>query len=91
MASLKDAGNALFAAGDVSAAVSKYIEALDVITTAPAGADDGTQALCASLHNNLAACYLRLEEPARALVHATEALSCDPTLVKVGVYRVLFA
>lgn len=85
-AGLKDAGNALFTAGDVSGAISKYDEALRLISgasdSAAAGAED-SPSLAASLHNNLAACWLRAEDPARALEHADTALTFEPSLVKV--------
>jgi valyl-tRNA synthetase len=84
-ATLKDAGNALFTAGDVPGAISKYDEALKLTTGASdsAAAGEDSRTLVASLHNNLAACWLRLEDPARALEHADAALTFEPSLVKV--------
>ena len=42
-----------------------------------------TPAVLATLHSNLAACYLRLDEPTLALKHCDDAIAIDATLTKV--------
>jgi hypothetical protein len=82
---LKDEGNSLFASGRVTDAVMKYNEALSaaagVRTATEVGTDAGT--LVANIHNNLAACYLKLEQPELAFEQCEKALAIDSGLVKV--------
>lgn len=79
---LKEAGNTAFAAGATVEAVHRYTEALAALE----GAGDAPEAaaLAATLHNNLAAAFLRAERPGDALAQAELALSIDTTLTKVG-------
>ena len=83
--SLKEEGNALFKAGAVPDAIAKYNAALDA---AAAEATDSSVSgkLAADVHNNLAACFLKLEQPEAALLHCDRALAIEPGMLKV-MYR----
>ncbi|NWH67821.1 UN45A protein, partial [Geococcyx californianus] len=67
-AQLRERGNALFQAGEHGAALAAYTRALDLCDTEPERA---------VLHRNRAACYLRLEDYAKAEADATKAIEAD--------------
>ncbi|XP_064525469.1 protein unc-45 homolog A isoform X1 [Pseudopipra pipra] len=70
---LRARGNALFQAGDHGAALAAYTEALSLSDAAPERA---------VLHRNRAACYLKLEDYAKAEADATKAIEADGRDVK---------
>uniref|UniRef100_A0A8C3VDY6 Protein unc-45 homolog A n=1 Tax=Catharus ustulatus TaxID=91951 RepID=A0A8C3VDY6_CATUS len=70
---LRARGNALFQAGDHGAALAVYTEALSLSDAA---------AERAVLHRNRAACYLKLEDYAKAEADATKAIEADGRDVK---------
>lgn len=80
---LKEEGNSHFAAGRIAEAFSAYLSALETLKSS--GGDE--PALAAAVHNNAAACCLKLERPADALTHCDAALVIDPLLVKVRFVR----
>uniref|UniRef100_H3D3P0 Unc-45 myosin chaperone A n=1 Tax=Tetraodon nigroviridis TaxID=99883 RepID=H3D3P0_TETNG len=77
-AALKEEGNALFKAGDLSGAVCCYTKALDL---------SGSQSESAVLYRNRSACYLKLEANSEAAADATKALDSDPGDVKARFRR----
>lgn len=70
---LKEDGNAFFKAGDMQEALCCYSKALKL-------SDSKTET--AVLHRNRSACYLKLEEYAKAEADASKALDTDPGDVK---------
>jgi tetratricopeptide (TPR) repeat protein len=76
---LKAQGNTLFSKGDYSKAVETYNEAFEGIKHTDVQYEQGV------LKSNIAACWLKLEEWAKAVEEATAALEClglaDPGLV----------
>lgn len=62
-ATLKEEGNVLFKAGDLSGAVCCYTKALNL---------SGSQSESAVLYRNRSACYLKLEEYSEAAADATK-------------------
>lgn len=62
-AALKEEGNALFKAGDLSGAVCCYTKALNL---------SDSQSESAVLYRNRSACYLKLEEYSEAKADATK-------------------
>uniref|UniRef100_A0A8C4P6Z5 Unc-45 myosin chaperone A n=1 Tax=Dromaius novaehollandiae TaxID=8790 RepID=A0A8C4P6Z5_DRONO len=65
---LREQGNALFQAGDHAAALAAYTQALSLC--------DG-ESERAVLHRNRAACYLKLEDYAKAEADASKAIEAD--------------
>uniref|UniRef100_A0A663MPQ7 Protein unc-45 homolog A n=1 Tax=Athene cunicularia TaxID=194338 RepID=A0A663MPQ7_ATHCN len=72
-AQLRERGNALFQAGDHAAALAAYTEALSLCEAEP------EQAV---LHRNRAACYLKLEDYAKAETDASKAIEANGRDVK---------
>lgn len=70
---LKEDGNAFFKAGDMQEALCCYSKAIKL-------SDSKTET--AVLHRNRSACYLKLEEYAKAEADASKALDTDPGDVK---------
>uniref|UniRef100_A0A663MS96 Unc-45 myosin chaperone A n=1 Tax=Athene cunicularia TaxID=194338 RepID=A0A663MS96_ATHCN len=70
---LRERGNALFQAGDHAAALAAYTEALSLCEAEP------EQAV---LHRNRAACYLKLEDYAKAETDASKAIEANGRDVK---------
>ncbi|XP_074693529.1 protein unc-45 homolog A isoform X1 [Strix aluco] len=70
---LREQGNALFQAGDHAAALAAYTEALSLCEAEPERA---------VLHRNRAACYLKLEDYAKAEADASKAIEADGRDVK---------
>ncbi|KAK0141546.1 Protein unc-45 A [Merluccius polli] len=77
-ASLREEGNALFKAGDVRGAAGCYTAAMKLC---------GVRAERAVLYRNRSACYLRMEDYARAEADASQALDTDPGDVKARFRR----
>ncbi|NXA23228.1 UN45A protein, partial [Ibidorhyncha struthersii] len=65
---LRERGNALFQAGDHAAALAAYTQALSLCDAEPERA---------VLHRNRAACYLKLEDYAKAEADASKAIEAD--------------
>uniref|UniRef100_A0A669PKM0 Protein unc-45 homolog A n=1 Tax=Phasianus colchicus TaxID=9054 RepID=A0A669PKM0_PHACC len=65
---LRERGNALFQAGDHGAALAAYTRALSLCQAEPERA---------VLHRNRAACYLKLEDYAKAEADASKAIEAD--------------
>ncbi|XP_054025005.1 protein unc-45 homolog A [Dryobates pubescens] len=70
---LRERGNALFQAGDHAAALAAYTEALSLCDAEPERA---------VLHRNRAACYLKLEDYAKAEADASKAIEASGRDVK---------
>ncbi|XP_062847281.1 protein unc-45 homolog A [Trichomycterus rosablanca] len=75
---LREEGNSLFKNGDVQGALSCYTKALKL-------SDCASQS--AVLYRNRAACYLKLNDYAKANVDATKALDTDPGDIKARFRR----
>eukprot|EP00294_Goniomonas_avonlea_P015934 CAMPEP_0114557490 /NCGR_PEP_ID=MMETSP0114-20121206/9859_1 /TAXON_ID=31324 /ORGANISM="Goniomonas sp, Strain m" /LENGTH=577 /DNA_ID=CAMNT_0001742783 /DNA_START=13 /DNA_END=1746 /DNA_ORIENTATION=+ len=74
-AEAKEKGNALVKEGSFPAAITAYEEAIK------RNPKDHT------LYSNLALCYLKLMEPARALAHCNTALELEPTFARAYLRR----
>jgi hypothetical protein len=87
--SMYHAGPGAENAPPTAAAAAAAAAAVAVAATSPAGCGDGTAipqsgaSLLATLHSNLAACYLRTDDAENALKHAEEAIAVDPAMTKV--------
>uniref|UniRef100_A0AAY4BGL2 UNC-45/Cro1/She4 central domain-containing protein n=1 Tax=Denticeps clupeoides TaxID=299321 RepID=A0AAY4BGL2_9TELE len=77
-ATLREEGNHLFKSGDAQGALSCYTKALKL---------SGDQTEAAVLHRNRAACYLKLEDYAKAEADASKALDSDPGDIKARFRR----
>ncbi|CAL8260422.1 unnamed protein product [Merluccius merluccius] len=77
-ASLREEGNALFKAGDARGAAGCYTRAMKL---------SHARAQTAVLYRNRAACYLKMEDYARAEADASQALDTDPGDVKARFRR----
>lgn len=88
---LRAEGNALFSAKDFARAVDKYSEGLSVASEASKDATDGDKAALDEqrvlLWNNRAACYLQLQQFARAVEDCSRALEADATNAKARYRR----
>jgi tetratricopeptide (TPR) repeat protein len=76
---LKDAGNALFKAGDNAAAIATYDEALNAVKDAPTSneAKELLKPVLISLHNNSAAAQIKLEAWEAAEASASQVLELE--------------
>ncbi|XP_038226878.1 FK506-binding protein-like isoform X2 [Dermochelys coriacea] len=79
----KERGSELYRAGEVGAAARRYTRALQLaIAGGPAPPAPEHARLRADLHANLAACQLRLAQPAHAARNCTKALALRPQHTK---------
>ncbi|XP_053151572.1 FK506-binding protein-like [Hemicordylus capensis] len=76
----KERGSELYRAGDISAAARRYARALRLLVVAAPPPD--YDQIKAELHANLAACQLRLRQPANAACNCTKTLALQPTNTK---------
>ncbi len=85
---IKDAGNALFKAGEAARAVKKYKKAIRYLAPEQMhGESEKGAALLNSLHLNLAAAAIKAKQWAQAIDSATTALARDQGNVKALVRR----
>ncbi|KAJ6653456.1 hypothetical protein lerEdw1_009210 [Lerista edwardsae] len=76
----KERGSELYRAGDVGAAARRYARALRLLVVAAPPPD--YDQIKAELHANLAACQLRLRQPANAARNCTKTLALQPANTK---------
>ncbi|XP_060095056.1 FK506-binding protein-like [Heteronotia binoei] len=76
----KEHGGELYRAGDIGAAARRYAKALRLLVAAAPPPD--YDQIKAELHANLAACQLRLRQPANAACNCTKTLTLQPTNTK---------
>uniref|UniRef100_A0A6J0SAE1 FK506-binding protein-like n=1 Tax=Pogona vitticeps TaxID=103695 RepID=A0A6J0SAE1_9SAUR len=76
----KERGSELYRAGDVGAAARRYARALRLLVVAAPPPD--YDQIKAELHANLAACQLRLHQPANAASNCTKTLALQPANTK---------
>lgn len=76
----KERGSELYRAGDISAAARRYARALRLLVVAAPPPD--YDQIKAELHANLAACQLRLRQPANAAANCTKTLALQPANTK---------
>ncbi|XP_053235317.1 FK506-binding protein-like [Podarcis raffonei] len=76
----KERGGELYRAGDVAAAARRYARALRLLVVAAPPPD--YDQIKAELHANLAACQLRLHQPANAACNCTKTLALQPANTK---------
>lgn len=81
-ATLKEEGNVLFKAGDLSGAVCCYTKALNL---------SGSQSESAVLYRNRSACYLKLEEYSEAAADATKGGDAHDRVNRLLVTSLTFA
>ena len=75
--SLKDEGNAQFKSGNYSEALIHYTKALDI---ASQSGDKSSAEFQSTVHNNQAACYLKLNKPSQAYLEASKGISTILTI-----------
>lgn len=84
----KERGSERYRAGEVAAAARRYAQALRLaIAAGPAPPDPEQARLRADLHANLAACQLRLGQPAHAAQNCSKALALQPAHAKARYRR----
>ncbi|KAM9119463.1 FK506-binding protein-like isoform 1-T3 [Pangshura tecta] len=84
----KERGSECYRAGEVGAAARRYARALQLaIAAGPAPPAPEHTRLRADLHANLAACQLRLAQPAHAARNCTKALALRPQHAKARYRR----
>uniref|UniRef100_A0A8C3HDT1 FKBP prolyl isomerase like n=1 Tax=Chrysemys picta bellii TaxID=8478 RepID=A0A8C3HDT1_CHRPI len=84
----KERGSERYRAGEVGAAARRYARALQLaIAAGPVPPDPEHARLRADLHANLAACQLRLTQPAHAARNCTKALALWPQHAKARYRR----
>nr|XP_060615505.1 FK506-binding protein-like isoform X1 [Anolis sagrei ordinatus] len=76
----KERGGELYRAGEVGAAARRYAKALRLLVVAAPPPD--YDQIKAELHANLAACQLRLRQPANAAQNCTKTLALQPANTK---------
>ncbi|XP_015276291.1 PREDICTED: FK506-binding protein-like [Gekko japonicus] len=76
----KEHGGELYRAGDIGAAARRYAKALRLLVAAAPPPD--YDQIKAELHANLAACQLRLRQPANAACNCTKTLALQPANTK---------
>ncbi|XP_044275618.1 FK506-binding protein-like [Varanus komodoensis] len=76
----KERGSELYRAGDIGAAARRYAKALRLLVVAAPPPD--YDQIKAELHANLAACQLRLRQPANAACNCTKTLALQPANTK---------
>ncbi|XP_061475469.1 FK506-binding protein-like [Rhineura floridana] len=76
----KEHGSELYRAGDTGAAAKRYARAMRLLVVAAPPPD--YDQIKAELHANLAACQLRLRQPANAASNCTKALALQPANTK---------
>ncbi|XP_054833598.1 FK506-binding protein-like [Eublepharis macularius] len=76
----KEHGSELYRAGDIGAAARRYAKALRLLVAAAPPPD--YDQIKAELHANLAACQLRLRQPANAACNCTKTLALQPANTK---------
>lgn len=97
-AELKQQGNTHFKAGNLNAAQTAYIDGISRLTSNAAkkalrewwshsGTEDTATPLLVSLHTNLAAVHVKLEQWEAAITAATSALTLDSSSVKARFRR----
>ncbi|XP_042305054.1 FK506-binding protein-like isoform X2 [Sceloporus undulatus] len=76
----KERGSELYRAGEIGAAARRYAKALRLLVVAAPPPD--YDQIKAELHANLAACQLRLRQPANAASNCTKTLALQPANTK---------
>ncbi|XP_077187283.1 FK506-binding protein-like [Paroedura picta] len=76
----KEQGGELYRAGDIGPAARRYAKALRLLVAAAPPPD--YDQIKAELHANLAACQLRLRQPANAACNCTKTLALQPVNTK---------
>lgn len=76
----KEHGGELYRAGDIEAAARRYAKALRLLVAAAPPPD--YDQIKAELHANLAACQLRLRQPANAACNCSKTLALQPANTK---------
>lgn len=76
----KERGSELYRAGEIGAAARRYARALRLLVVAAPPPD--YDQIKAELHANLAACQLRLRQPANAACNCSKTLALQPTNTK---------